>query len=228
MTVLYICIDESGNHSRDNCYAIAGCWHVSPRPNPQNVLASTKDKLLSRLQDLKNLRKQPGELKGASIEPDEMSVLMSEFKGIMYEEDSIRQSRLPWRMSFPVGFTLTSMNGQLFRSAVADYNGKLEELELLQIGAVSSVLDPVFHESGLDLDAIDEVRVLFDATTWDTVSAHIDRFVDEPNFEFETRDSQNIPGIQFADLAAYSWRRNTLEGDYVEVTSILHDLRFSR
>ncbi|MFH5800436.1 DUF3800 domain-containing protein [Haladaptatus sp. CMAA 1911] len=228
MRSLYVGIDESGNHSQDDCYVVAGCWYVSDRTEPQNVLAATKDKLLNSLREMTDAQKQKKELKEASMHPEQIEALLGEFQGHIYEDNSIVQNRLPWSMSYPAGFTVHTMESGLFRSAFSDYNGRFSELELMQISAVSSVLNPVFQDGIMELDGIDRIRVFFDATTWTTVGNHIDQFIDDPRFEFATANSQAVPGIQFADLASYSWGRNLRKGDCAGAVSLLHNLRVAR
>lgn len=63
-------------------------------------------------------------------------------------------------MSYPVGFTFITMNSDLFRSAIINYNGSFSELELLQIAAISSVINPVFNDGSLDVREIDNIRAL--------------------------------------------------------------------
>ena len=225
MTCLYICVDESGNHSQDSCYVVAGCWFVSERTRVSDVLTPTKDKLLDGLKRLKSSSKPPNELKGAAMRPAELSHTVSELTNEVYNDKTII-GRTPWRQEYPVGFTGTTLNGELFRSAVEDYHGRLTGLELLQVAAISSVLNPVFHTS-TDLSIVDSVRVVFDATTWKRVSDHTKQFVDDQKFTFETRDSRSVPGIQFADLAAYSWRRQETEVDCLGAIEALEGVRFA-
>lgn len=82
MAILYICIDESGNHSHDDCYTVAGCWCISEQRNQQTVLAPSKDKLLTQLKEMKQLRRQPSELKGTSIHPNQIESLLDSFQSI--------------------------------------------------------------------------------------------------------------------------------------------------
>lgn len=229
MRNLYIAIDESGNHSRDECYVVAGCWHVSPRTNPQNVLASTKDKLLQSLQVYRRNRTQFNELKGQAIRPEKLGWLIDELRTIVYEDNSLDYEYTPWQLSIPVGYTISVMNSELFRKGTDGLDGRLTPLELMQVTALSSVLTPLTAGRPLlDLRAIDEIRVIPDASTWDTASEFVESRMNASNMSFETRDSTKTPGIQLTDLAAYAWHRNVTKGDCGTATGLLHDLRFAR
>lgn len=233
MTILYICIDESGNHTRDSCYAIAGCWHLSSRTNPTNILTPTKDKLLSVIENHQQTTGQPAELKGAAIHPDTLNDMISFFKEVVYDDDTINQSRWPWSMGIPLGFTVHSLNARLAADAIGDLVGPLDATETVQTVALTTVLNPLFDSTYLDMSLFDEVRVLLDAKTWKNPAQRIREHIDEhaigvEQITFETRDSKSTPGIQLADLAAYSWRRNHIHGDCKTAAGLLHDLRFAR
>lgn len=229
MTTLYVFVDESGNHSRDRCYAVAGCWCVSRRRSPHEVLGPTKDRLLTLVYDAHGLGNQPGELKGNSIPPRVLGDLLPSIERFAYEDSTLVTGPLPWRTSIPVGFTVTVLNAAVFRQSMAGYDGRLTALELLQVTALSSVLLPITNSSSLlDVEQVDAVRVLPDGSTWDTATSHVSRQLDAPGLEFETRDSTTTPGIQIADLVAYASRRHTLEGDCGDAVAVLDALRVTR
>lgn len=233
MTTLYICIDESENHTRDRCYSVAGCWCVSSRPDPTNVLTPTKDRLLQLIETHPRTAAQPSELKGAAIHPDTLNDVISFLKESMYDDGTIEQSRQPWSMHVPIGFTIHTLNARLATDSIEGLVGPFDAAETVQTIALSTVLSPLFDSTHLDLGSYNEISVVLDAETWTNPVQRVRENVDEQALDveritFETRNSKSTPGIQLADIAAYSWRRNHTRGDCETAAGLLHDLRFAR
>lgn len=228
MTTLYVCVDESGNRDQHTCFAVSGCWFVSPRSNPQNVLGSTKDRLLTEFVS-GPAGGQPGELKGASLHPRTLDDVIAYLRRAVYDDPSLEQDVLPWQLSLPVVYTVTTMSSGLFLAALEDHVGRLDAFELMQITALSSVLHP-FYRGGVLLDdrAFSEIRVLFDSSTWENAARTVRSATELPNVSFEIRDSRSTPGIQLADLAAYAWFQLAQNGRCRRATGLLHDMRFAR
>ncbi|QKY20369.1 hypothetical protein B4589_008240 [Halolamina sp. CBA1230] len=113
---------------------------------------------------------------------------------------------------------------------MADYVDDLDLPRVVQSFALDAVLKPLVHPEQVHIDeSIDTISVLLDSTTWkQPASDYVRESVQDTELNLETRDSRSIPGIQIADLAAYSWRRNYTEGDCGTAAGVLHDLRFAR
>jgi hypothetical protein len=136
-------------------------------------------------------------------------------------------------MNIPLGFTFCSLHPKIATDSIIRTAGKTAAPQLVQMLSLNSVLTPLFHQATVGLESCDSVAVLLDSSTWkrsaELVSNDIET-VDDPStdIEFEIRDSKSTPGIQFADLAAYSWRRNLRKSDCGTAAGVLYDLRFSR
>lgn len=226
MATLYVCVDESGRQDDGQCYAVAGCWFVSSR-RPINTLDRTKDSLI---QTMFGTGASVSELKGSKVDADTLNTGIDYLRKAIYEESSIEQSSLPWSMSYPVGFSLVAFTPETIAETISDYVDKLDRPRVVQSFALDAVLKPLVHPEQVHLDqSIDAVRVLLDSTTWEQPATDYARTsVQNTDLELETRDSQSVPGVQLADLAAYSWRRNYTRGDCGTAAGVLHDLRFAR
>lgn len=226
VTTLYVCVDESGQQGRGSCYSVAGCWFVSER-RPTDTLDRTKDKLIQAMFEDGN---SVSELKGSKASTGALNTGISYLREAAYDDSSIERSRLPWSMNIPVGFSLVAFTPETISEAVADYVDGLDLSRVVQSFALDAVLKPLVHPEQVHIDkSIDAISVLLDSTTWkQPVNDYARTAVQETSLELETRDSQSVPGIQLADLAAYSCRRNYMHGDCGTAAGILHDLRFAR
>lgn len=231
MTTLYIYVDESGRKAQDSCYTVAGCWCLSEWSNPHNVLMETKDKLLNVVQQVKNYEKQPSEIKSSKLDPNTLGTLVDSLTSEVYKDSSLvtAKSRLPWQMSFPVGFTIVPFHGGVCREVLDDQLRRLAGFEAMQAMGLSSILAPLSDRQALlTSSAYDEIRVLLDATTWENAANIMENTITVDDIGFSIRDSKKTPGIQLGDVAAYSWRRNLTRGDCGTAAGLLHDLRFAR
>lgn len=226
MATLYVCVDESGLHTDGQCYAVAGCWFVSQR-RPVDTLDRTKDSLIRVMLGAES---NASELKGSKASTDALNTGISSLRGMVYDDGSIEQSTLPWSMSYPVGFSLVAFTPATITETISGYVDRLDRPRVIQSFALDAVLKPLVHPEQVHLgQSIDAVRVLLDSTTWEQPANDYARTsVQNTTLELETWDSQSVPGVQLADLAAYSWRRYYMRGDCGTAAGVLHDLRFAR
>lgn len=233
MSNLYIFVDESGEPNTDRCYAVAGCWVVSERLNPNEVLMPTKDRLIATIEGSEHGKDSIGELKGASTPPPVLDTLFSYLRNGIHDDSSIRQTNYPWQVSKPMRYTLHEVNSDAGTDAIADLVGPQQAGETLKTISLASILAPLRQEVRLETEDFDQVRVYLDAEVWQNPAQ---RLREVSNFasgnlqpvSFETRDSKGTPGVQLADLGAYSWRRNLLKADCETAASTLNDFRFFR
>lgn len=226
MATLYVCVDESGRPNDGSCYSVAGCWFVS-EARPVDTLDRTKDKLVGTMfGEASNV----GELKGSKASTDALNDGISYLRSAVYEDGSVEQSSTPWAMNIPVGFSVVAFTPERITETVSGYVNELDRPRVVQSFALDAVLKPLVHPEQVYLDApIDAVQVLLDSTTWkQPANDYACTSVQNTPLEMETRNSRSIPGIQLADLAAYSWRRNYTSGDCGTAAGVLHDLRFAR
>lgn len=230
---LYVFVDESGEPRTDRCYAVAGCWVVSERSNPNDVLMPTKDRLIATIEGNERGKDSIGELKGASTPPPVLDTLFTYLRTGVHDDSSIQQTNCPWQVSKPMRYTLHEVNSDAGTDAIADLVGPQQAGETLKTLALASILSPLRQEVRLEMDDIEQVRVCLDAEVWQNPAQRLREVSTLASDElrsvsFETRNSRGTPGIQLADLAAYSWRRNLLEADCETAASTLNDFRFFR
>ncbi|MBP1987954.1 hypothetical protein [Halolamina salifodinae] len=162
MATLYVCVDESGRQDSGQCYTVAGCWFVSER-RAIDTLDGTKDKLMETM-----FEGGPNELKGSKAGPDTLNTGVDYLRNVVYEDESIEQSSLPWSMSYPVGFSLVAFTPDTITETISDYIDRLDRPRVIQSFALNAVLKPLVHPEQVCLDgSISDVRVLLDSTTWD-------------------------------------------------------------
>jgi len=224
---LYVFVDESGNVSSDEYYVVAGSWCISTQSNTSRILEPTVGSLRSTANAARERSGAISELKGSQLHPDVLGDVLSCLEqSPPYEDSSIEQQRLPWVISYPIRFTLHDMNPNLGIDVLEEIldgstrfdAGTASHPVALQTLALATILNPVFQSSFLDLSQITEVNVVLDAEVWETPVEHLKECLDtvselQSPMAFETRDSEKTPGVQIADLAAYSWGRHLRRGD---------------
>lgn len=233
MASLYVFVDESGEPNTDRCYAVSGCWIVSERSNPNDVLMPTKDRLIGTIEGSERGKDSISELKGAATPPPVLDALFSYLRTGIHDDSTIRQSGFPWQVSKPMRYTLHDVNSDAATDAISNLVGPRQAGETLKTLALASILAPLRHEDRIDTAELDQVNVYLDATVWQNPARRLTEVSsltasDLQPLSFDIRDSKGTPGIQLADLAAYSWRRNLLYADCETAASTLNDFRFFR
>lgn len=231
---LYVFVDESGNHSQGDYYTLAGIWCPSHRSSASRVLEPTGDRLLeqaNRASDGKSF----SELKGARLRPDLLNRLIANIERYGYDDKTVSHSPSPWANQQPFRCTLHDAHPKLAKSIISDVIGdELNAPEVLQTLSLATILDPAFDTERIDMSQINTVEIVLDATTWERSKQRMEHGLEvldsqssSVNFEFSIVDSKSTPGVQIADLIAYSWARYQREGDCKEAVRTIHSMRFS-
>lgn len=223
---IYIFVDESGRASTDDVYTVAACWSVSQNEDPEQILKplrSNVQKFLTECVD--NAPDNISELKGSKLS----KVLSETTEAIdenMWNDNSVEDSHNYWGTSIPIRFTLRSFENRLLRKTLSSNISEVEMSDAVKTVALNSVLTPI-HSSELSLSHSDEVYIYADASPWDRPTARYEEGLSDIGFQptvtLDTRDSQNTPGIQFADIAAYSLRRQFTQDDSGRAVSRLEN-----
>lgn len=226
-------VDESGEPNTDRCYAVSGCWILSERSNPNDVLMPTKDRLIGAVEGSEHGSDSISELEGAATPPSVLDTLFSYLRTRVHDDSTVRQSGFPWQVSKPMRYTLHDVNSDAATDAIANLVGAQQAGETLKTLALASILAPLRHEDRIDTAEVKRVNVYLDAEVWQNPAQRLTEVSsltasDLQPVSFETRDSKGTPGVQLADLAAYSWRRNLLYADCETAASTLNDFRFFR
>lgn len=212
---IYIFIDESGSASTDDVYAVAGCWTVSPEQNPEQILKPLRSNVQKFLTEyVEDAPNTISELKGAQL-THVLSDAVDAIDDYMWEDESVDGSHNYWDTSFPLRFTLCIFENKMLRRTLsADISEHSIATAIKTIG-LNAVLSPL-HSKSIREDGCRSIQVILDATTWDQPAQRYEEALVHSDLTEEvsliTRDSKSTPGIQFADLAAYSLRRRFKQG----------------
>lgn len=230
---LYVFVDESGNPTDGDYYVVAGSWCVSNRDRPTELLLPTVESLRniadSQLRDLE----LGGELKGSELPPGVIETLISTLTETSYEDTTITKNYLPWGQAAPIRHSIHEVNPDLGLEMLDNIFGTESKSPMtLKTMALASVLNPLFADAQLDDDRLGDVHVVLDADVWQNPVGELKRGLglldsDVPDVEFTTAASDDIPGLQIADLTAYSWARELRQGDCSQAARSIHDYRFS-
>lgn len=236
---LYIFVDESGNPSSGQYYVVAGAWCVSDKPNPSRALQSTVDTLAGMVNSQGESPHSVSELKGSQIPTSILPHLIESLReGPAYDDPSVKHQQLPWTGSFPIRYTIHDLNPNLGieilketlggsnLSAGSPHPGTLQSLSL------ATILNPLVQDEMISLTHIDQIKIVLDAKVWQTPAERIETGLDavdniSSDIEFKTLDSAQTPGLQLADIAAYTWGRHLRCGDCGQGISNLNSLRIT-
>ena len=232
-TTLYVFVDESGNENRGDYYSVAGCWCVSSERNFTAVLDPTVQRLTDVAEATLHDPSPVTELKGASLPTDVINAVFDSFETVTYDDSTVPHTAVPWAPAYPVRFSTTTINPAIGSTAIADIVGtELDAPKTLKLVLLISVLDPLFRSELLDPSVFDEVQIILDATVWKNPAQHAQGAVDEIGYSsadvsFRIEDSKRTPGLQLADLAAYSQTRHLRKGDCKSVVESIDRYSFA-
>lgn len=226
---LNVFVDESGNHSRPDCYIVSCCWCVTEYDDPNRVLRSTKNKISDNVIYPRDEPSPGRELKGAEITDTKLNSAFAYLRKVGKGDGTIVTAGLPWSDRQPIRFTSYESESELGSRISQDYLGEGRSEFLDQIVGLSSAISPLFRLLARHEPNIEMGHVLLDAETWKTPSEKIESLVTPiewiPEVRFSVHDSQAVPGIQLADIAAHMRRSFIVNGDCKEGQSYLNELR---
>jgi hypothetical protein len=225
---VYVFVDESGNHTRRDCYVVAGCWCASTYTDPTHVLQPTRNRLSDNVLYDGVGPSSGREIKGTRSSDRKLDSAMKYLRKVVEADKTIRTTSGPWSESQPLRFTTFDIYSALSEQIARRYLGEGRTHTTTQLIGLATVLTPIFR-SGTGNSGPSEVRVVLDADTWkracttlNEMLAGIERI---PPVEFEIRDSKSVPGIQLSDVAAYARRKRLLEGTCKAATQVIYSLR---
>ena len=231
---LYIFIDESGNPSDDSYYVVGATWCISERNDPNDVLRSTVDKLIATAESqLENTDNLP-EIKCSKLPTEVINTTGSCLNRFEYDDQTIEHTNLPWQITYPIRFSIHSTNPQIGTDILSDLIGNFDtSVFAIKALSLSTVLNPIFQDGIVDTSVVNEIRVILDASTWVGPSKKMERILEDigvptTSISFETRDSAAVPGLQIADLAAYSWARHERKSDCGPAVDLIDQMRFAK
>lgn len=224
MNVLYICIDESGKASHGDIYSLVGCWFVSNRHRSSDPLEDLRDQTIDKILPGKDV----AELKGAKMDNEKVNSALEYIRKKMYKSESVSQNPPVWDQSQPIRFTTSIQSPDSLSSAIQPEISRPDAPRFVKLSALDTVLTPLFT-AALDCSSCQSIRILLDSTTWTNPVNMYRSAVDDLGVEttLKTHDSKEIPGIQFADIAAYSIRRDLTKGDCSSAASIINNYRLT-
>lgn len=215
---LHLFVDESGQHHRGECYAVAACWCVSSRRDLGGILKPTKLALMNTLAEQRTRNSSLSELKSSALPPDEVTLLVENIEGKVYQDRTIRRDDFPWYGGCPTQFSFHDVNPSLGLETLEPLVGDHRAPETIQLLALTAILNPLFGTGRVDTSEVNSIHVSLDASVWQQAADRISSGIEQlsllsSDIEFEIRDSKATPGIQLADLAANAWYRHHQRGD---------------
>lgn len=223
---LYIFVDESGHHARGKYYTVASCWCVSEQA-PQHVLDNARARLSSHVADVCGFS-DVGEIKGTKLPKDRLGSFLRILENFAYEDGTIADPPYPWQQNKPFRCAHHSFNPELGTQILADYVSEPDAPRILQRLALARILSPLTDANVVDLTQIGEIHLIPDAEVWATPANKVCSLLSDingPEIEVETRKSHRTPGVQIADVLAYSWRSYTKDGSCEDAADYVAEIR---
>lgn len=201
---LYVAVDESGTVTSDEQFEVAACWYISNK-EPRAALNETRLSIQGQLEDTGYLPDGKDEIKGKDLTPEGLDHLFSCLRQTAFKDETILRGRLPFgSTSSPIAYSFTGTDTDLARDVLNGDRQATSVEESIRALLLLSVLNPLlYHGQFRNVDR-DRVRVLLDASVWENARSRISNSNKISNFSisFEIWESEKVPGIQFADVAA--------------------------
>lgn len=221
---LYIFVDESGHHARGRYYTVASCWCLSDN-SPQHIFDNARaglSRYISNVCGIDNV----GELKGSQLPKEYLGSLLEVFEDFVYEDGTVSDPPYPWRQTQPFQCSYHSFNPEIGKRILANYMTEADTPHVLQRLSLARVLSPLTDANIIDLSQIGNVHIIPDAEVWKTPANEVcDLFAELDGLEIdvEIRNSSRTPGIQIADLIAYSRRSYTKDHSCKDAVDFIED-----
>lgn len=225
---IYVFVDESGSHVRQDCYVITGCWCATSYTDPTSILQPTRNRLSDNV-FYEDSGPSPGrEIKGSRSDEAKLNSAFAYLRKIVERDKTIRSNGVLAEANHPLGFTTFAIDSELGERFTRRYLGEGRTYTTIQVIGLMSMLTPLIRLGSQTPNTSLEARVILDAETWTRPSAIASEMIDAhelaPETTFETHDSTAVPGIQLSDIAAYSRRLRLLDGKCRVATEILSSL----
>lgn len=221
---LYIFVDESGHHARGEYYTVASCWCLSDN-SPQHILDNARADLSRYISNTCGID-DVGELKGSQLPKERLSSFLEILENHAYEDGTVADPPYPWKRDKPFQCSYHSFNPELGKQILADFMTEADAPHVLQRLSLARILSPLTDGNIVDLGRVNEIHLVPDAEVWKTPANEVCNLFSElkgPQINVETRDSSRTPGIQIADLIAYSWRSYTKDSSCEDAVEFINN-----
>lgn len=220
----YLFVDESGNPSVTDCYALSALWCFSEYDDPAEILKPTRDRIANQVVNTE------GELKGEDLSDTKLNSTLFFTRKVVKEDNTIVDTRT-WATDNRIAFTIYDSDSDTGRRIAENHFGEGSNSTVsAQLVALASVSSPALRLDQVSPIEVDEYHIILDGDTWNRAGETLSRIYSSiewaPDIDFSYRDSRNTPGIQIADLAAHTRRKRLHTGDSIKGSQVLDELRY--
>lgn len=226
---VFVFVDESGNHTRTDLYVVSGCWCFTTYTDVNRVLQPTKNRLSDNVVHDADGPSIGREIKGAEMGHRKLDSAFAYLRKVGGMDGSITTTGLPWDDSCPIRFTTCELDSDLGTELARTYLGEGRSHVTSQVVGLVTLVSPLLRLESLSHRPIDSFHVVLDSETWRRPSRKVRGLLDGldgvPEVEFECFDSESVPGIQLADVAAHVRRQRLRNGNCERASEALDEMR---
>lgn len=223
---LYIFVDESGSISQSEHFTVASCWCLSNR-GPHHILSNARADLAEYIRESSDGNREIDELKGTRLPNERLGEFLRNLEQYAHNDGTVSSPPYPWKQDGrPLVCSTHGFDPSAGTQILSEYMPQPNTPGVLQTLALANVLNPLNSPHKIDISRVDRVRLVLDADVWFGPARNIQEILADRGFNlsFQTRDSATTPGIQVADLMAYSSRRYNQSGDCEDAVRFLDQL----
>jgi hypothetical protein len=223
---LYIFVDESGSISQSEHFTVASCWCLSDH-GPHHILSNARADLAEHIRKSSDGSREIGELKGTRLPNERLGEFLQMLEEYAYVDGTVSSPPSPWKQDGrPLVCSTHEFDPSVGTEILSEFMPHPNTHGALLTLALANILNPLGATHKIDISQIDRVRLILDADVWSGPASDVQQILADRGFDldFETRDSATTPGIQVADLMAYSSRRYTRSGDCEGAVRFLNEL----
>lgn len=141
---LYVFVDESGNHTRRDCYVVTGCWCISPGSELGRILGPPKNRISDNVVFDTDGPSPGREIKGSMTSGTKLNSTFAYVRNIVDRDRTIDTRNYPWE-TFPVAFTVYDSDSDIGRGVSRQYLDESRSQIPPQLFGLSSVVSPALR-----------------------------------------------------------------------------------
>jgi hypothetical protein len=170
----------------------------------------------------------PGrELKGAMLTETKLNSTFAYMRNIVDRDKTINTGNYPWQ-DFPVAYTVYDSDSDIGQGISEQYLGEGRSQTPAQLIGLASIISPALRIGHQISSSIEGYQIVLDAETWERPRVQLESIIQSiewaPSVNFTIRDSEQTPGIQLADIAAYARRKRLQDGECHDAMRYLNKL----
>ena len=136
-------------------------------------------------------------------------------RNIVDQDKTINTENYPWE-EYSLAYTVYDSDSNVGQRISEQYLGEGRSQTPVQLVGLASIISPILRIGDQISSSVEGYHIVLDAKTWERPRVQLESIIQSiewaPTVEFTIRGSNQTPGIQLADIAAYARRKRLQDG----------------